>query len=793
MSGSPLTESTFPLSASQVPVPEQDRSSARLPSPPTSFIGRDREIEQLVALLSLPEIRLLTLTGPGGVGKTRLALAVASALGKNRSPEGVETFDGGMAFVDLTPLADPDLVLPTIGRAFDLLEGSGRLLVDRLVGHLQERRMLLILDNFERVLDAAPLVAHLLTACPGMTVLTTSREPLRLSAERVIQVQPLPLPSPDVPIEQLNETASTRLFVERARTVHGDFAITPANAPAIVEICRRLDGLPLAIELAAARTTALPPVSLLARLERALPLLTEGARDAPTRQRTMRDAIAWSYDSCTPAEQTMFRQLSVFVGGFTLDAAEHLIGANLDETFDRIAVLVAKCVLRQEEGPDGVSRFRMLETVREFGLERSSESGEETAIRDAHAKWCLAFSERAEKELSGREHAVRLARLDDELPNLRAALDWLLRSNDPSRAMQLAASLEDYWWLRGDPSEGKSWLERSLAAAEHAPSAARATAEMRLAELCWAQGAYRQAMESGERALAAHRSLGHTDGIATSLLILGRVASDTEDPRAEALYRESLQLFRELGDLRSVVRCLANLGLVSMHRGDLDSAAALQEEAFELAQKLELGTFVTVITLNRACIARLRKDFPRAIALYRESLERFAALRVRRYVAENLQGLAVIASEMGAAEEAAQLAGADEAIREAIGLPLVRYRVQLENMQRSLPIILGGPRFSQAWTAGRGSNVETSLAGALEIAARLEQRANAKAAIPHGLTSREIDVLRLLVAGKSNQEIGEMLFISPRTAQTHVTNILAKFDVSSRTEAAVAAIRHGIP
>ena len=339
----------------------RDRLGAPVPAPLTSFVGREGEIAQVRDLLHRPDVRLITLTGPGGVGKTRLALRVAGELESG--------FADGAAFVDLTPLTDPALVAPTVAQAFGIRETGDRPIAERLADVLRDRDLLLVLDNFEQVADAAPLVGRLLAACPHLTVLVTSRAPLRLSAERVVAVPPLALPAPDRSIADQAATEAVRLFVARAQAARADFALTEENASDVAEVCRRLDGLPLAIELAAARVPHLPPSALLRRLDARLPLLTGGARDLPDRQRTMRDAITWSHDLLTPEEQVLFRRLAVFVGGGTLEAAEAVAGAPGERALavlDGVASLVAKSLLRQEDGPDGEPRYRMLETVREF-------------------------------------------------------------------------------------------------------------------------------------------------------------------------------------------------------------------------------------------------------------------------------------------------------------------------------------------------------------------------------------------------------------------------------------------
>ncbi len=776
------------------PVPDREPRGAPLPAPPNSFVGREREAAAVIALLRRPDVRLVTLTGPGGVGKTRLALRVAEEVAGH--------YADGPAFVDLTPLTDPGLVAPAIAQALGVRETGDHLLAERLADALRDRALLLVLDNFEQVVAAAPLVARLLTGCPGLTALVTSREPLRLAAERVLAVPPLELPDLARPAAELAGVDAVRLFAERAQAARADFALTGENAPAVAEIVRRLDGLPLAIELAAARVAHLPPTALLTRLERRLPLLTRGVRDLPARQRTLRDAIAWSHDLLPPEERVLFRRLAVFVGGCTLEAAEAMAGTPGDpglDVLDGVAALVAKSLLREEDDPSGEPRYRMLETVREFGLERLATSGEEAATRDAHAAWCLSLAERAEPALQGPEQLAWLDRIEAEQPNLRAALAWSLAGDDPEPGRRIAAALGWFWWTRGDPSEGRAWLERALARGADAPARTRARLQTQLAEVCWSLGDYERAVALDEAALATWRALGDEAGVAACLVNLGRVAHDEGDyARAASLYDDSLARHRALGDDANVARCLGNLAMVVMLRGDLDRAVALQEEALGLARRRGLPGLVAKSAYNLGEMHRRRGHHARAAALYRESLARQWELRERRFVAEALRGLAVIAAGLGAAEDAGRLAGADEAVRGVIGALITPEpeRLAYERVLAGVRAQLGEAAFAEALAAGRGTSPDDAVASAAEVAARLEQHAAAAAppppTAPNGLTPREWEVLHLLVAGWSNPEIGEALFISPRTAQTHVAGILAKLGVANRAAAAAMAVRDGM-
>ena len=527
-------------------------------------------------------MRLVTLTGPGGTGKTRLALAVAAELERELA--------GGARFVGLAALTDPELVGPTIARALEVAERPGEPLEHVLADALRDRELLVVLDNCERVAAAAPLVAALLEEAPGLLVLATSRTPLRLRGEHELPVPPLPVPRREdaADVVALARNASVSLFAERARAVRRDFRLTAASAPAVAEICRSLDGLPLALELAAARCNVLAPEELLARLERRLDVLTGGPRDLPTRQQTLRAAIDWSHDLLDPPARELFAALAVFSGGCTLAAAEAVCGGDLDA----VSALVDQSLLRRDDAAGEEPRFRMLETIREYARERLDGLPGAAGLRRRHAEHFLALAEQAEPHLTGPEAPGWLERLEVEHDNLRAALAWTAEAPERHELeLRLATALQYFWRLRGHLSEGRRWLEAALARGGEAPVGVRGRALHAAAVFVDRQGDRAQARRLYEEALALFRSAGDDRLVARTLAELGGISILEEDyERAVALYDETIPLFRESGDLRALTVTLSNLASVAGLQGDYERARELGLEALALARERGDGT-----------------------------------------------------------------------------------------------------------------------------------------------------------------------------------------------------------
>lgn len=603
------------LPASFPPLNTLDRRPTNLPAPPTAFVGRERELAEITTLLRRPDVRLITMTGPGGSGKTRLSIKVGSAM--------LDEFAAGVYFVPLSSSTTPAMVATAIGQSLGLKENANQAPLDALKEHLSDKHMLLMLDNFEQVMDAAALVTDLLASASQLKVIVTSRIVLRVPGEHEYLVPPLDLPTSPLPtLEKLSQYAAVALFIQRARAVRPDFAVSNANAPAVAQICTLLDGLPLAIELAAARSRDLSLDEILARLDDRLNLLTSAFRDLPARQRTIRGAIDWSYDLLDADAQRLFRRLGIFVGGWTLDAASAVVNADDEPEIDvaaGLASLIDKSLMRQGAGADGEIRFSRLGVIREYALEKLAESSEEDAVRRRHAEYYLGLAEQAEPELTGAEQAYWLNRLDEEHDNLRAALNWSL-TNDSTLGVSLAGALGRFWRVRGHINEGRRWLEAVLQDSEQVSPTVKAKA------FFWAGAiegdfSYSLALEMLEKALRLFREGGDVGGVARTLNLLGIVVQDNEDyERAAGFYEESLQLQRELGDKHGIAVALANLAWVELNRGNYQATIAMEEESQQLLRELGDQFNLAMGISNLGNVALLTDEYGQAIARYEESI-----------------------------------------------------------------------------------------------------------------------------------------------------------------------------
>ncbi len=655
------TEANDPLETEK-DVPARKTGPNNLTATYSRIIGREPEIGDVCGLLLNPDIRLVTMTGIGGTGKTTLSRAVARRL--------LTEFEHGVFFIEMADVSRPEMVAATIALPLGIKEEGGKPFIEVLKNHLAHRQMLIVIDNFEQVVDAAPQVADLIAAADGLKILVTSREVLRLTAEVEYQVPPLDVPQIDgsLSFDELRENEALMLFAERAKAAKPAFTLTPDNISDAAAICSRLDGLPLAIELAAARVKILSPAAVLTKLENRLNLLTGGARDLPERQKTMRGAVMWSYDLLSEDEKSVFRELAVFSGGFRIDSAEFVCTLTHDaDLLDVISSLIDKSLLIQKEMPDGESRFRMLDVVRDFALEMLEADGKIDTVRRRHADFFVNLSQTAEPLLQGGESANWLKKLEENHDNLRAAMNWSL-TNEPEKAVRLAVAVRNYWLVKSHLTEGFGWLKAALESGFDPPPELRFKLLNGLGLAARFRGDFDTAKKAYEDGLTAGIEAGDKAGTALSNRGLGHVALQQGDLGSARVYFDAgLAISRELGDKYGIALSLSFLGDLARTEGRFADAKPQFEEAVELFRELENRTALGDALNNLAATLICLGETANGLKSFAEALESAQALSNQITISFSLDGFAAVAVEAGEFNKAALLSGAAEKIRDAVG------------------------------------------------------------------------------------------------------------------------------
>jgi predicted ATPase/DNA-binding CsgD family transcriptional regulator len=815
----------------------REAPGTNLPAARSSFVGREREMAEIGR--GLASTRLLTLTGAGGSGKTRLALQVARRL--------VAEYPDGVWLVELAPLSEGALVPKEVAEALGVSERPAQPLTGTLAEVLRDRELLLLVDNCEHLLQAtAHLIDSLLDSCPHLSILATSREAIGVEGEARWLVPPLSIPGNGSSSEELGGYESVRLFVERARGRDPSFSLSPQNARAVAEICGRLEGIPLAIELAAARVGTLSLEQISERLGSSLEFLTRGGRTAEPRQRTLKGALDWSHELLSEPEKVLFRRLAVFAGGWTLQTAETVAsgdGVAEGEVLDLLSGLVDKSLVLAEEHESVGVRYRMLEPVKQYAREKLEEAGESGTVRRRHADFFLTLAERARPELRGPEDRKWLEQLEREHDNMRAALSFALESEDVELALRMAGALGTFWHMHSHSDEGRKWLEAALTRDKRAPVVVRiralealywlahdrwdhdraeaiareamelsaeaeiedslaASLRIMSAGPAWVRGDYERGRELLEESLRISRGAGDRIMIAEALLQLAVTAwgmGDTE--RGKEIYEEGVILCREAGYTFRLPDFLFSLGYQLLLEGDYERGAALNEEAVAICREHGYKRSLNFALDNLGWATLLQGDHARATSFYEESLAISKELGDKACASESLDGLACIAGATGEPARAARLFGAAEAMRDTLSAAVVFQHTPEEAAWREPSRArarsrLGEPAWEDTLSEGRAMGLKEAIEYAISpekpSATTPAQEQPSTSRPPAGLTTREVEVLGLVATGMTNAQVAERLFLSPRTVQRHLNSVYHKIGVSSRTAATRFALEHGL-